>query len=211
MNYYSTGANGQTGSGSPITISYTQPADKDAILLIGVFIPGTGNSIGTPTWNGTNMTLLDSVQISTVNFFVYYIINPSTGAQSLQYTVAGGAASSNYVIASYKNLAQSGQPDAHTNANSAGTISLSLTTTASRCLIISFGNTSSSGHITGYTNLTDRQDLTVSGSLVMSIADDGPVVAGSYTTSFTTAAGGQGVSGSFVADTDRDGDMFQVF
>ncbi len=90
--------------------------------------------------------------------YLYYLINPNTGLNSVVATGNGSVASINGVAASYTGAAQSGQPDATIAGSGSSTTSLTTTlaTIANSCWTILFPYAIAGGTLSAGTGSTNR-------------------------------------------------------
>jgi hypothetical protein len=110
---------------------------SDRILFVGGWIRGNGNNCMGITYNGVAMTQIQTnVVSSTVYYdkgFLFYLINPATGANNVVATF-NSANYNNGISVSYTGAKQSAQPD---NSNTQTTTSTSttdtITTVADNC------------------------------------------------------------------------------
>lgn len=77
-----------TGGGSPLTFTHTVSAGSDRCLIVGAaaYAPG---SVPTVTYNGTSMTLINSINNDGTETCLFYLVNPDTGANDVVVTAAG--------------------------------------------------------------------------------------------------------------------------
>ena len=129
-------ANGLQGSTTTLTYSHVCTGSN---LILFVSVTTVSTNISGVTYNGTGMTLLSNVNNGAKNY-LFYLINPSTGANNIVVS-AGGSTLIMSSSASYTGANQSSQPDAFLGTAS-NTETLSVV--QGGCWIVS-----SSGHNNG--------------------------------------------------------------
>jgi hypothetical protein len=120
---------GTTGSGTTVTYSHTC-SGTNTILFVAA-CSYTADRITGITYNGVSMTFINKTSRSTAFISLYYLINPSTGANNV--VVSSSPSDTIHSISvSYAGVKQSAQPDNNTTT-SAGTqtVATTLTTVAS--------------------------------------------------------------------------------
>lgn len=163
-----------SGDLSTLTYSYTVGSGSNRILFVGVFFSSVSDplSSGTVTYAGSAMT---QVSGSPVHFafswlYLYYILNPTSGANNIVITGVGASGVGiSSVAASYAGASQSGQPDNTTTGNvpSGPSITLSLTPandsdwTLFLTIVANAGGIMNAG-----TNVTQRQQDATFGTLL---------------------------------------------
>ncbi len=121
----SSAGNRVTGTGNVSTTHTCATADANTIVVVGVVcsINSTGTYTPTVTYGGTSMTLWgtsETLDATTgVSVRLYYLLNPSTGAQTVTVTNAGTATRTSTMIssASYVGVEGVAQPYAGTTTN----------------------------------------------------------------------------------------------
>ncbi len=172
------------------------------VLILGDQITGS-DDISSVTWGGVSCSLLRAygpVLTGSDRFmYVYYILSPATGSQ----TIAVTAASTHYLIvgaASYAGARQSAQPD-NTTTNVSGstgdtTLTTSLTTVANNSWTFVFESGFTSGNTppAAGTNSTRRTFGAAFGNWGF-FDSNGPVTpAGSFSMTTTRSSGLVGIS-----------------
>jgi len=129
-----------TSVGFNLTFSHTC-SGSDRILLVGIttYAGAGGDNVSTVTYNGVAMTRINTEQAgtSTPRGYLYYLINPSTGANDISISCpASGTILA--VSSSYTGAKQSGQPDAeNSNSLTTGTSQTeSVTTIDDNCWLV---------------------------------------------------------------------------
>ncbi len=117
--------NGYNSGGGDLTVAGTVSTGAD-IAIVGVH-QFDSNNIVNVTWNGTNMTLIGTVQKqASSNDWVsaYYLLAPAIGSFNL--VVDRADSNRNQAVgAAYSGALQSGQPDASTGSSQAANTSAS--------------------------------------------------------------------------------------
>ncbi len=165
------------------TYSYTCTG-SNLLLLVWVVDPNAGTSA--VTYNAVSMT--NSGITSADGNYLYYLINPATGAHNVVITTTSTAAQINSIAVSYTGVKQSGFPDSLTYSSTAQITPLTVSTTviASNCWLINFGTAFAASSPSDATNKTQRQTA-VSFVNFGTICSDsnGTVSTGSNSTIFT--------------------------
>lgn len=170
-----------------LTVAHTCTG-TDLILWVGV-AAGQGDLISTVTYNGVAMTQAvkkTSTNSNTNYLYLYYLINPATGANNIVVTPSG----STYLelcAASYTGAKQSGQPDNTASAeNNASTTSMTATLTpvVSNCWAVTYGGLQRA--LTAGTGVTQRGS---SGALWgTALGDSNGTISGSTSQTWTFSA-----------------------
>ena len=180
------------GSATATSHSYSHTCTgSNLILFVGVnfYNAGTDDITGV-TYNSVAMTQIakqtnasGSGQIS----YLYYLINPSTGANTVAITKTSSATIRS-VSVSYTGANDIAQPDASgTNTSNASlAISKAVTTIADNCWMVSF-TFNDANQCLASTGTTNRN----SAGVYMAIGDSGGVItpAASYSMAWTLASG----------------------
>lgn len=160
-------ASGRSSGAAPtLTFSHTC-SGLNKILFVSSSASGS-NSVTGVTYNSVAMTQIATVSVGTVNSYLFYLINPASGANNIVVSATGGtifAAGS-----SYNGANQSGVPDSSaTNSSSTSTsVSQSTTTVSNNCWVVC-GGICGNGGLSGGTNVTIRS----SGATDQYIGDNG--------------------------------------
>ena len=183
-----------TSSGGPFTSGATHTTThvctgSNLILIAGVYHGGT---INTATYNGTNMTKLNTYGANGLQFDIWYLINPTTGSHTLSFTDSSTVYG--IVAGSYTGAKQSGQFDSSNNAQAVNNTSLSVSDTIvqTNCwqvgVILAWGF---AGTITTSSNITDRVTVTDStNTTVLMLSDSNAVTGiGSHTVNWNQSQG----------------------
>ena len=127
------------GSTASLTYPYTMGSGPNRLLIVNLIGDTSADDISSVTYAGAAMTLLGKVQAPSNRWqYLYYLLNPSSGSNSIVIT----AGSLHYLIseaASWYNVKQTAQPDAFiTNSVPATSTSTttSLTTVAAGSLVV---------------------------------------------------------------------------
>lgn len=148
------------GGDGPLVYNIT-PSGANTILLVGIFTYQADASDPTAvTFNGNAMTqMLKVVNTTTaVRYYVYGILNPTSGAHAISISFNNG--NNTYIrstAAVYSDVNQSLTPDASaTNSyqgGAAASLSQAITTVADNCWIVGLG---ASNTFSSFTNLTQE-------------------------------------------------------
>jgi hypothetical protein len=185
----STSSAGNTGINSlswPHTCSGT-----NRILFVALNLNNTAVGITSVTYNGVSMTNIDNITSgSSIRTLLYYLINPTSGTNTVAMTTNNGNIVIEGVAASYTGASQFSQPDASAQAGNTNTVNISVVN--SNCWIIgACGDTAGGGvtYIAG-SGFTLRQQPRF-GGIGLGLQDsNGIVTSGSNTVAMTTSAGG---------------------
>lgn len=121
---------------------------SNTILFVGGWIRGNGNNCTGVTYNGVAMTQIQTnVVSSTVYYdkgFLFYLINPATGANNVVATF-NSADYNNGISVSYTGVKQTGQPDnSNTQTTTATSTTDTITTVADNCWTVLLCSSSNS-------------------------------------------------------------------
>lgn len=190
---YDTSGEKDTGTGNPNTLSFTT-SGSNRYLAVAATNQNSSN-IGTATYAGNNLTVIDNVYYSSIpgmKCYALHQVNPTVGANTLSIAWGGGNGI-RFVVVSYTGAKQSGQPDSYakTQQSSAGSISTSTTVVLSNSWLVSiiqaynciFNQPGVNGNVTpGSDTATQRQVIDDQ----VGIADsNGTVASGSRTGSWS--------------------------
>lgn len=177
-----------------LTVSHTCTG-SDLILWVGCAAnSGDYISTGTVTYNGVSMTQAVKQVASGTNYtYLYYLINPATGAHNIVIT-PGTATALELCAASYTGAKQSGQPDNTTSGSNSSTTSITttLTTVADNCWTVAFGGIQRA--MTASTGMTARGSAGGTWGTIIGDSNSAITPAGSYSMTMTfssVAAGNQ--------------------
>lgn len=151
-----TSTNGSQGGGNQ-TFTHTCTG-KNLILFVGVRTQ-SGDIVTGVTYNSVSMTQLSKVNINTAYLYIYYLLAPSTGSNTVAINVSDQSKNVQGISVSYTGVKQSGQPDSsNTNTATSNTITTSTTVIANGCWLISaFSHADgSSGTLSAGTGVTQR-------------------------------------------------------
>ncbi len=159
---------------------------SDRLLVIGIYSTNS-NDVASVTYNSVACTFINRVVVTGgQEIYLYYLLNPATGANNVVVTATSGNLQGYGAATSYTGVKQSAQPDASATNQSASTTSLttSVTTTADNCWLVGFayGQTASAG--TG----TIFRSEPVNDVLFMMDSNGATTPAGSDSLIFTQAA-----------------------
>ncbi len=148
-------------SASSLTFALNVGSGSNRLLVVGVGVNNSSADAPTGvTYNNVAMIKLDDNTGANTDGSLWYLLNPSSGANNVVITMAGSRAEIIGVAASYTGVKQTGPPDAHTGggqfANSPS--SHTLTTVASNVMAISFMTCQSTTDIVPQSGQTERQD-----------------------------------------------------
>lgn len=152
-------ASGGNQSASATALSWSHTCTgQNLVLLVGIFV-NSGDNISAVTYNSVPMTQLTKQATGDgTEIYIYGLINPSTGANNVVFTISGGATAIAGVSASYTGAKQSGLPDAvGAGANTASaTLAVSVTTNVANVWVIGIMNHRAAQAITSVTNGVQR-------------------------------------------------------
>lgn len=144
-----------SNSGGSAVWSHTCTGSNQILFVL--FAPTVGDTITAATYAGVNMTLLTSFSSGARVSNLYYLIAPTTGSNSIQFSLSLG----NFAYgssSSYTGVDQVSPIDANnTNTTSAGTTqSTSLTTIADNCWVIESSGSNAGSSLSAGTGTTIR-------------------------------------------------------
>lgn len=167
------------------TVSITVGSSGNRLLLVSAV--GSTVAVTGITSNGSAMTLLGVA--SGINpIYVYGMLAPASGANSIVVTFTGGTTDIQVFATSYAGVSQTGLPDASSFTQTAsGNLTLSLTTIANNTWLWSCARNGSSGPMGASTGTTDRS----TGTRFMSGGDSNGALtpAGSHSMAWTASSG----------------------
>lgn len=169
------------------TFSYTVGAGTKRILIVGIAVVGV-QTVTSITYAGTSLTFINSISNAGTALRLYYLINPTSGANNLVWTLSSGVSNQAFLI-SYSGASQSAQPDASSTGGPTNTTnySQSVTTIADNCFQVLFAS-GVFGTPTGGTNTTVRQDNTGTNGLFLVDSTAAKTPAGTATLAVSTAS-----------------------
>lgn len=174
-------SNFQSGNASSFILSHTI-GSGDNLLVIGI---ACNTALVTPQYNGVNMTLIDALTGTAVEW--YYMINPSVGTHNITASFTSG----NYSVmsVSYSGINPTSSLDSHVTASTTGTSLLATSTSTQPKLILAYGFGGVSATPLAISNVLTRQ-------LYTSNAGNGNTVLGELTgaTTSTTLSQASSVS-----------------
>lgn len=138
-------AGAKDNSGSVTSLSWTHTTSgSNRLLFVGVSITtNNATTITGVTYNGVSLTQFDTVTASPVTCAGFYLINPATGANTVQITLSGVLISNQQiggVSQSYTGCQQSAQPDSHSHNSTSGTnpnpFTVSTTVVGANCWLV---------------------------------------------------------------------------
>lgn len=171
--------------GSSLTYSHTCTG-SNLLLFVGIWQSTDGDHITAVTYNSVSMTriLRQAGAVGGGSVYLYFLINPSTGSNSVSIT-ADTSALISAASSSYTGAKQSGQPDSSSSSNVHSTSDTETTTVVdTNCWLVMFGTDQSGGTISAGTGTTKRagKDGGYSGGIFDS---NGTVSTGSQSLQFT--------------------------
>lgn len=132
------------GSGATYTASYTVGSGSNRLLVVGVegdLIAGDTSDPISVTYAGVNMTFIAHDITVIRGIYLYYLLNPASGANNVVITFGG----SHFILgtaADYTGVKQSAQPDASATAtkgvDSNSFLTGTITTVADNCWAANF-------------------------------------------------------------------------
>jgi len=112
------------------TISYTMGSVSNGVLVVGARVYDSGTISGTPTYAGSNLTAINNQANGTDTQYLYYILNPTAGANNLVFNLSASKRLEIAVV-SLSGVKQSAQPDASgSNTASSTDANVTITTVA---------------------------------------------------------------------------------
>lgn len=161
-------------------------AGASRVLVAGVLIQNDGDAITSITYNGVSLTQATKLAVGSDYLYIYYLINPTTGTNTLSATRTGsGANAFNIWVASYYSAQQYNQMSVRNTTNS---LSNSINVPKTGDWIVSVGR-STAAIITSGTNNTVRG--TASSNRLGD--SNGSVTAGVQSVTFGGGGGTQGM------------------
>lgn len=155
---FDTKTNTKTASSTAISSNGHTCTGTDVVLFACFSIRSSNTLTVAPTYNGVTMTQLSTTTGNTnMRHYIYYLINPTTGASHTVNATQSGSLP-NYAIAtiSFSGANQSAQPDSddiRTNITTTS-FSQSVTTIADGAWPIFWGNATSGGALTAGADTT---------------------------------------------------------
>lgn len=172
-------------SGAPtVTWSHTCTG-SNLVLRVGIY--ATIDNCSGVTYNGVAMTLVTKLNVTGTQYiYVFYLINPATGAHNCVASVSSGNIDGYGAGTSYTGARQSSQPEAFNTNVSASTTSFTtnVTTVTANAWVTGwgYGQTASAGASTTF------RSQPVAQVLFMMDRNAAVTPAGSYGLNFTQAA-----------------------
>lgn len=148
-----------TNPGTNLTASHTCTG-SNLVLFVWFFTNGTNDVTGV-TYNGVSMTQIGAIQCPGDRFtYLYYLINPATGANNVSITASTGGWAISGIAISYTGCKQSWVPDAsQTNTATAATsITNTVTTVANNCWTVWVWHPNAGVTVTAWGGTTLRQN-----------------------------------------------------
>lgn len=142
----------QTSATSSLTFSHTC-SGTDRILFVAT-CANTGSTTTGVTYGGVSMTQVGSVTDIGPTEYLWYLVNPASGANNVVVTNSGSVTTGSAI--SFTGASQTGQPDATYTGTSTTTSSFSssITTVADNCFVVCTSRTGNGFTLTGGTNTT---------------------------------------------------------
>lgn len=185
--------------GTSLTWSHTIAQAGEILFVCTRGGNGEGDKISGVTYAGVAMTQIATVTIASSNQVVslYYLLAPAIGANNVVVSLSSGFLIGGSV--SYKDVRQSGQPDASTTKNVSATTSMATTVTsvADKCWTILAAITNGGGLIAG-SGSTQRLDLT-NGANPFIVFDSNAAITPAGSTSMTVSWSGNSEGASIMA------------
>lgn len=174
-----------TTAGATSNFTFTSTGNY---VLVGVAKRGS-NSMPTVTYGGTPMVAVGAQGNSSQNFiYVFGLLNPPAGAQTVSVTNGGTTVSHGTFAVSLSNVNSATQVN---TSNSGVTGSLNTTPTKNKCGILHFANAGTavinSNNLTASTNLTNLDNT--SGAYIAARASTFPQVTAGLLNTVVTASG----------------------
>lgn len=144
------------------TTSYTVGTGANRILVVGTWSTTTSNDVSGITYAGVAMTQVGTGIANSTDGYItmWYLLNPTSGANNIVVSLSDSAAHFNSFGASYSGAKQSGQPDASsTFQGSVSSWSQSVTTVANDCEVIAIMRESAGVTLIAGTNTTLVQNI----------------------------------------------------
>lgn len=182
-------------------------------ILWNFVVADTTDTVTGSTYGGVAMTLVDKVQRSVADRWLYsfYLVAPASGSNTISIALSAGSWVESFVL-NFSGALQSGQPDAHgTNTVIAGTsLSKSITTTANNCWTVGMMSLAAARVLTpdAGTNVVDTDGSNISRSLD-SNANITPPGSTSLGGSWAVNASG-GILVASIAPLPASGGMFMI-
>lgn len=186
------------GNGSGYTNWTHTCTGTNLILLVGIMEGHNTLGVTGITYNGVALTKISNFsQGSSDTVSLWYLINPTTGTNTIAVTGTNTSSSIYNSAISYTGVKQSGQPDSFNSGSTTGTpLVISTTTIANNTWVVGMWGASDggSGGITAGTNVVSRQFYAGPGSSNFSsmMGDSNSVVtpAGSFSQTVSDSSGG---------------------
>ena len=142
-------------SGLATTLTYAHTCTgNNLILLVGVMIATASDKVSGVTYAGTAMTLINKVTVTGHYSYLFYLLNPATGANNVVVTVT--SAESMWSSAeSLTGALQSGQPDSQATGTGTTSVTLSTTVVLANCWLVSTAE-SHAANLAASTGTTSR-------------------------------------------------------
>lgn len=155
------------GANGVSTLSWTHTATSTtSVIVVGITSRNTSNTLNLETDNGSAMTLVKSLDITGSAIWIYvYYFQATTTVNLMHITRTGSTGDFEAASVGYAGVATTGFPDASKTSTGSGTpFATSLTSVASNCWFVLFGenNTASTVAGTGSTfraTNTNNQDM----------------------------------------------------
>lgn len=160
--------------GSSATATLTLAASSSNSIAVIFCTNGNGAPLTGVTVNGNPATLIYSDNFDgSVYCSSFYYVNPPTTPVDYVATATNATDDVEIAVFMYSGAKQTGQPDSIVNGNAAVSLTLSTTTSADNCWLVSASRNGASGPATAGTGTTKR--FPTSGSALASYGDsNGP-------------------------------------
>jgi hypothetical protein len=187
----STGSTNLSSWSSGTSLSWTHTTGAGLSNSIGViYLAYNGTVSGTPTWGGSNTTLVEQYTDGDgALFYAYCILSPKSGAQTISISYTGSAGNLAGVSVVYYGAKQSCTPDSfnenHTTTGSSFSLTTSVVASNSWLSAVFYSNQGSTISAGGGTDV-----LLGSAAATIGLADsNGTVGTGSHSLNFTGGSG----------------------
>lgn len=173
-------------TGTSLTWSHTCTGSNLILFVGGRTYADSSDAITGITYNGVSMTRIAFLNSSGPAIYLYYLINPATGANNI--TVTNGLSSRllNFGAVSYTGAKQSSQPDnSNTNTTTGTSLSTSVTTVADNCWLVAIAVDNNGTSQTAGANTTIIQAFSGTDQDMLLDSNAAKTPAGSYSLAFS--------------------------
>jgi hypothetical protein len=137
-------------------------AGSDRFLIVGCSSLSPGDLITGVTFNGVAMTLATKNVLGAAgerDLYIYYLVNPPTGAQNVVVSASGTTTLAGFAC-SYTGVRQGGHPDAIATNSGSGPLASTITTVANNSWVFLIGGAGITQPLTAVTNCVARGSTT---------------------------------------------------